>query len=50
MSNIEHLILLKFGVSVPPQHRDEVLKFIKAIPVYKDEYEKFKSSIITMTD
>lgn len=49
-TNIEHLALLKFGISVAPQQRDEVLKLIKANPAYKDDFEKIKSSITTMTD
>lgn len=48
--NIEHLALLKFGIAVSPQQRDEVLKLIKANPAYKDDFEKIKSSISTMTD
>jgi hypothetical protein len=37
-TNIEHLALLKFGISVAPQQRDEVLKLIKANPAYKDDF------------
>ncbi len=37
--NIEHMALLKFGLAVPPQHREEVLKMIKTNPAYKDEFE-----------
>lgn len=33
--NIEHLALLKFGIAVPPQQRDEVIKIIKTNPSYK---------------
>lgn len=49
-SNIEYLALIKFGISVAPQQRDEVLKLIKANPAYKDDFEKIKSSISTMTN
>ena len=42
-TNIEHLALLKFGISVAPQQRDEVLKLIKANPAYKDDFEKSKA-------
>lgn len=46
--NLEHLALLKFGIAVPPQHRDEVLKLIKTSPNYKDEFELIKNSLNTM--
>lgn len=36
--NPDHLALLKFGLAVPPQHREEVLKMIKTNPSYKDEF------------
>ena len=36
--NLEHLALIKLGVGVPPQHRDEVLKLIKATPTYKEDF------------
>jgi hypothetical protein len=46
--NLEHLALLKFGIAVPPAHREEVLKLIKSSPAYKDEFEQIKSSLNTM--
>jgi len=46
--NLDHLTLLKFGIAVPPQHRDEVLKLIKTTPAYKDEFEQIKNSLNTM--
>jgi len=48
--NPEHLALLKFGLVVPPQHREEVLKLIKSTPAYKDEFEQIKNSLNTMTN
>ena len=33
--NIEQLALLKFGIAVSPQQREEALKLIKANPWYK---------------
>jgi hypothetical protein len=35
---------------VPAQQRDEVLKLIKANTAYKDDFEKIKNSISTMTN
>jgi hypothetical protein len=48
--NIEHLALLKFGIAVTPQQRDEALKLIKANPSFKEDFEKIKNSISTMLD
>ena len=48
--NLEHLALLKFGVAVPPQHRDEVLKLIKSTQAYKEEFEQIKNSLNTMVN
>ena len=36
--NLDHLALLKFGIAVPSQHRDEVLKLVKTNPLYKDDF------------
>lgn len=47
-NNPEHLALLKFGLAVPPQSRDEVIKLIKSNPSYKEEFEKIKNSLNTM--
>ncbi len=33
--NLEHLALLKFGLAVPPQQRDEVIKILKTNQTYK---------------
>lgn len=38
VGNIEHLALLKFGLAVPVQQREEVIKLIKANPNYKDDF------------
>lgn len=46
--NPDHLALLKFGLAVPPQHREEVLKMIKTNPSYKEEFEQIKNSLNTM--
>ena len=48
--NIEHLALLKFGLAVPVQQRDEVIKLIKTNPNYKDDFENIKNTIKTMYD
>ncbi len=49
-ANIEHLALLKFGLAVPVQQRDEVIKLIKTNPNYKDDFENIKNTIKTMYD
>lgn len=46
--NLDHLTLLKFGIDVPAQHKEEVLKLIKASPAYKDEFELIRNSLNTM--
>ncbi len=48
--NTEYMALLKFGINVPPQNRDEVIKLIKSNPTYKDDFENFKASLKTMID
>lgn len=48
--NVEHLALLKFGLAVPVQQRDEVIKLIKSNPNYKEDFENIKSTIKTMYD
>jgi hypothetical protein len=36
--NIEHLALLKFGLAVPLQQREEVIRLIKTNPNYKEDF------------
>jgi len=49
-NNSEHLALLKFGLNVPLQQREEVIRLIKTNPTYKDDFENIKNSLKTMTD
>lgn len=46
--NPDHLALLKFGLALPPQQREEVIKLIKSNPAYKEDFEKIKNSLNTM--
>lgn len=48
--NVEHLALLKFGLAVPPQQREEVIRLIKTNPAYKDDFESIKAGVKTMYD
>jgi hypothetical protein len=49
-NNSEHLALLKFGLNIPLQQREEVIRLIKSNPTYKDDFENIKNSLKTMTD
>lgn len=48
--NTEYLALLKFGINVPLQHRDEAVRLIKANNSYREEFEIIKNDLKTMTD
>lgn len=49
-TNVEHLALLKFGLAVPLQQREEVIRLIKTNPLYKDDFENIKAGVRTMYD